>query len=251
MTPNTAVLAVLLLALALPLAGCKKAGEPFAKVAAATPAGWTPAKDAASGIALDLPPGWRVGMPKGQGGGFASGSGYSSNPSVGDAMGGGGGGMPGGMPDMGDTSSMTPDMQAMASDMAAENAKQEQAALAKLRESGILIQAVDDSRGTIGETPTRFYLQEYKDAGNLDAMKAQERDLLMNEGQGEAVTLPVGKAWMYQNKGQNRIGDTERHVTYVMCDGSTGYALRFESTNNPTVFDTFHRQVAGSLRKAK
>lgn len=232
--------------------GCKKAGEPFTVAAATTPqSGWTKAADAESGLSLDLPPGWRVGMPKGQGGGFATGSGYSSNPTVGDALGTGGGGMPAGMPDMGDTSSMGPEAQKLAADMAAENAKQEKEALAKLREQGILIQAVDDNKGTIGEEPTRFYLQQYKDIGGLEAMKSQEKELLMNEGAGEAVTLPVGKAWMYQNKGQNRIGDTERHVSYLMCDGSTGYALRFVSTNNPTVFDAFHRQVAKSLRKAK
>lgn len=246
MRPKSAFLALLPLA----LFGCKKSGEPFAPVAsAAPPAGWSVAKDAESGIALNLPPGWRVGMPKGQGGGFATGSGYSSNPSVGDAM--GGGAMGGGMPDMPDMSSMGADANALAASMAAENAKQEEAALAELRTQGILIQAVDDARGTIGEEGTRIYVQEYKDAGNLEGMKSQEKELLMNEGAGEAVTLPVGKGWMYQNKGRNRIGDMERHVSYLLCDGSTGYALRFISTNNPTVFDTFHRQIAKSLRRAK
>ncbi len=238
----------LLLLFPLVLLGCKKSGEPFKPVAStAPPAGWTVAKDAESGLALNLPPAWRVGMPKGQVGDFATGSGYSANPSVGDAMGGGAPEM-GEMPDM---SGAAADPNALAAAMEKTHAEMEKKALAELRTKGILIQAVDDSRGTIGEDATRFYVQEYKDIGNLEAMKTQEKELLMNEGSGEAVTLPVGNAWMYQNKGRNRIGDMERHVSYLVCDGGDGYAIRFVSTNNPTVFDAFHRQVAKSLRKAK
>ena len=234
------------------LAGCHKAGEPFKAATAATLApGWTKARDAESGLSLAMPPGWRVGMPKGQGGGFATGGGYSSNPGIADMMGGGGGAgggmdpsaMMGGMPGMEDN----PQAQAQAAARAAAEKK----ALAELRTKGILLQCVNDANGTMGEEPTRFYLQEYKDCGGLEGLKSAEKDALSNEGAGEAVTLPVGKAWMYQNKGQNRIGDTERHVSYLVCDGSTGYALRFVSTNDPKVFDDFHREVAKSLRKGK
>ncbi len=235
----------LLLSLAI-LSGCHKSGEPFKPVAAATLApGWTKARDAESGLSLAMPPGWRVGMPRGQGGGFATGGGYSSNPGVADMIGGGGGAgvdpaARGGMPE----GENDPNLQAA-------RAAAERKALAELRKTGVLIQAVNDASGTMGEEPTRFYLQEYKDCGGLEALKAQEKDSLSNEGAGKAVDLPVGKGWMYENKGQNRIGDIERHVSYLVCDGATGYALRFVATNNPTVFDAFHAEVARSLRKGK
>lgn len=235
----------ILLILPLVVVGCHKGGEAFKPAAAAslTP-GWTKARDAESGLSLAMPLGWRVGMPKGQGGGFAIGGGYSSNPGVGDMMGGGQGADPGAM--MGSMPGMEDNAEAQAARAAAEKK-----ALADLRTKGILLQCVNDASGTMGEDPTRFYLQEYKDCGGLEVLKSAEKDALSNEGAGEAVSLPVGKGWMYQNKGQNRIGDQERHITYLVCDGSTGYALRFVATNNPKVFDAFHREVAMSLRKGK
>lgn len=132
----------------------------------------------------------------------------------------------------------------------AEDAKAEKAALAKLHEQGIVLQCVDDGKGTIGESPTRFYLQVYKGCGGIEGAKDMVKDEMVNEGEGKAVSTPVGEAWLYQNKGQNRIGDTERHVTYVFGDGSDAYVLRFTSTNSPTVFDVFHADVAKSLRKS-
>lgn len=183
-----------------------------------------------------MPQGWRVGMPKGQGGGMAQGGGYSPNPGVGDMM---GGGAAGGGASVG----------ALMGDPAAE-AKAEKAALAELHKQGIVLQCVNDQNGTLGEAPTRYYLQVYKDCGGIEGAKAMVKDEMVNEGVGKAFPMPGGQAWEYENKGQNKIGDVERHVTYIFGDGPDAYVLRFVSTNNPTIFDPFHAEVAKSVRKA-
>ena len=229
MRPSSPVLIVSLTAL-ISLAGCGPKGEPL-KTSAPAPtlaAGWSVTKDPESGFSMGYPTGWRVGVPKGMMGESAMGSGYSANPTVGDMMGGGAAPEP-----------------ALESTGMSEEAE----ALAGLRAQGILLQCVDASRAIPGEEPTRFYLKKLPDCGGLEGAKSAEKDVLSNEGAGKAVTLPIGKAWMFENKGKNRIGDTERHITYILGDGGDGYVLRFVSTNNPTAFDAFHLDVAKSLRK--
>lgn len=170
-------------------------------------------------------------MPKGQGGGMAQGGGYSSAPGIGDMMGGGGGG--------GGGLFMSPE----------EERKAEVAALAELHKTGVLLQCVDGSNGTMSETPTRFYLQAYKNCGGLEGGKGIAKDELSNEGEGAAFASPVGPAWCYRSKGRNRIGDLEQHIEYVFGDGPDAYLLRFTSTNNAEVFEPSHAEVARSLRK--
>ncbi len=247
--PRAICTLVFLSALTLSLVGCKRRGEPFATVPSSVPpVGWTIAKDVESGIVLSIPAGWRIGMPGGNPAQATDATVGTAPPSVTGVT----------TDANGMDSLLLPDMEKIGTDpqefrrqYAEYRIQREKARLVELRRKGIMLQAVDDARMVIVETPTRFYVQEYKGAGNLEAMKSQEKELLFDEGEGEAVTLPVGRAWMYRDQGQNRIGDVVCRISYLLCDGETGYALRFVSTNNPTVFDAFHRQVAKSVRKAK
>lgn len=205
------------------LEGCRGPDAPAMKVAApaAPPQGWTVLKDDGVRLAIAIPGGWTNGVPKGM------------TPSLGDMAGSMGEGDP----------------NSQLGQMAAEETVQAAQALEKLKQKGMFLHCVDGSRMTIGEAPTRFYVQRLDDCPNLRSAVAKERERMPAENEGVAFATPVGRAWFLESRHKNRIGDEERHVTYVFADGPRSWALRFESTNAPDVFDSFHRGVADSLRR--
>lgn len=224
------------------LAGCKTTVAPLLKdlpAPSVAGTGWTAAFDPESGVSLALPPGWRAGIPRGvMPGALTEGGATNPNPLdpsiVGTASAAGGD---------------------MLNALEKQEAELEKKTLASLREKeGIVLHCVDGSRTLPAEEPTRFFVKKIPDAGYgtlADAVSA-EKAAAHREMKGDAVELPVGKAWRLQAKGRNRIGDEECHVSYVFVNGSDGYVLRFASTNNPSVILDIDRSVAQTFRvKAK
>lgn len=161
----------------------KAAGEPQ------LPAGWTMANDGESGVSIAIAQGWRVGVPRNE----------VSIPGM-DSMGGEGVGA---------------NESAILKEFSQQENKQEQEALERLREKGIVLNLVDNSRPLPGELYTRYQVEVREAPRNLtleDAV-AYERGKMTGEDAGAAVELAVGKAWRLIADGKNRIGDQETHIS--------------------------------------
>lgn len=215
----------------LTLVGCHHAVAPALKrlpSPSVAGTGWTEAKDAESGISLDLPPGWRVGVPR-----------------VLDAsslMNGGA-----------DLSGVAGPASESGTELMRQDAAREKADLARMREKDdIVLHCVDGSKPTPAEEPTRIYVKRFVDAGvaTLDEAVVKEEQDEHREAKVTVVDLPVGKAARLIAQGQNRIGDVECHVSYVFLDGPTMVALRFASTNNPDAILSVEKGVAQTFRVA-
>ena len=225
-----AVLALLLVGCSpKPTVALKYPGPPI------VPDGWTVATDDATGVSIGLPPGWRLGLPR------------STSP-LGDTMGGDGSAPT-------DPNNPDPNMAAiqnMAKEVQAQDEEAEKRSLAKMREKeGIILHAVDGSKPTIGEEPTRIYVIQQKHGFSLQDAVTDERSHMAGEDAGTAVERPVGKAWRLFTQGQNRIGDVECHISYLFVDGDTSYVLRFASTNSPEAILNVESQVAPTFRVRK
>ena len=221
-----------IVALAFLLIGCQPKPTVALKFPgpAILPDGWTVATDEATGASIGLPPGWRMGLPR-------------STQGLGDLAGGDGG------------VASDPNLAAiqnMAKEMQAKDEEAEKRSLAKMREKeGIILHAVDGSKPTIGEEPTRIYIIQQKHGFSLQDAVTDERSHMSGEDAGKAVALPVGKAWRLFTQGQNRIGDVECHISYFFVDGDTSYVLRFASTNSPEAILNVEAQVAPTFRLRK
>jgi hypothetical protein len=226
-----------IVAFALLLVGCQSKPSVALKYPgpAILPNGWTDATDDATGVSVGLPSGWRTGLPR-------------STPPLGDNL-----GADGNNPT--DPNNPDPNMAAiqnMAKEMQAQDEAAEKRQLAKMREKdGIILHAVDGSRPTIGEEPTRLYVIQEKHGFSLEDAVTDERSHMSGEDAGKAVEMPVGKAWRLFTQGQNRIGDVECHISYLFVDGDTSYVLRFASTNSPEAILNVEAQVAATFRVRK
>jgi hypothetical protein len=158
--------------------------------------------------------------------------------------------------EMSDMFSATPDVNKAAGDVVGGGAAptSELERLEQMRkQEGIVLHAVDSTRPTPSEEPTRIYVVKLPSAGFsllADAVQ-QEKGRMKGDDPGKEVELPVGKAWRLQAKGRNRIGDVECHVSYVFVDGDDGYVLRLASTNNPEAILSIDAPVAESFRVAR
>ena len=212
--------------------GCKHADAPRLTIVA-PPAlgstGWTAVSDAESGVSFAVPPGWRAGVAR---------TFDASSLMGGDA-------------DLGAAGGPAAEMGA---ELIKENAAQEKAELAAMRQKeGIVLHCTDDSKPIPAEEPTRIYVKKISNAGygSLDeAAKAEEQDAHRSM-KVSTVALPVGKSARLVAKGQNRIGDQECHVSYVLLDGPDAYVLRFASTNNPDAILGIEKGVAETFRLSK
>ena len=196
----------------------KAAGEPQ------LPAGWTMANDGESGVSIAIAQGWRVGIPRNE----------VSIPGM-DSMGGEGVGA---------------NESAILKEFSQQENKQEQEALERLREKGIVLNLVDNSRPLPGELYTRYQVEVREAPRNLtleDAV-AYERGKMTGEDAGAAVELAVGKAWPLIADGKNRIGDQETHISYVLVDRKKQFTIRFIATNNSTAVSQIEAAVADSFR---
>lgn len=213
------------------LAGCKHGSGIALKNPgpAPLPAGWTLASDAETGVSVGLPGGWRVGVPRMI-------EPQSTAPTE--------EGAPTNQP-------MDPAIAQLSQGMQAESEAAEKQQLAKMREKdGIVLHAVDGSKPTIAEEPTRLYVKYIKDAGwsDLDEAGHAEASSQHREMEKQIVDLPVGKAMRLSAQGRNRIGDEECHVNYLFLDGNDAYVLRFSSTNNPSAILSIEKDVAQTFR---
>ncbi len=215
--------------LSLLLLGCKHGSGVALKntVPAPLPPGWTFALDNESGVSVGLPSGWRMGVPR-------------AMPSI-----------PSPSEDGGTPPPMDPALAQLTHDMDAQSAAAEKKQLATMREKdGIVLHAVDGSKTTLAEEPTRLYVKYIPDAGwvNLDDAGHAEASSQHREMQKEILDLPVGKSMRLTAQGRNRIGDEECHVSYIFLDGNDAYVLRFASTNSPDAILSIEKDVAKTFR---
>ena len=189
---------------------------------------WTAVSDPETGVALDLPPGWRTGVPK------------TFDAST--------------MSSFGDSPGESAAMQQMTADFDKRDAEAEKKQLATMREKeGIVLHCVDGSKPTIGEEPTRLFVKRIPDCGysTLEDATAAEKSDAHRAMEATVVHLPVGDAARLVAKGRNRIGDEECHVSYVFLNGADAYVLRFASTNNPEAILGIEKNVATTFRIVK
>lgn len=190
--------------------------------------GWAAVGDPETGVALDIPPGWRVGVPK------------TFDAST--------------MSGMGDGGQANEALQQMNADFAKQDEAAEKKQLAAMREKeGIVLHCVDGSKPTIGEEPTRLYVKKMSDSGfsTLEDAAAAEKADAHRAMDATIVHLPVGDAVRLKAQGRNRIGDEECHVSYVFLDGPDAYVLRFASTNAPDAILGIEKNVAQTFRVVK
>jgi len=215
--------------LTLALLGCKH-GSGVALInpgPSPVPPGWSYALDNETGVSVCLPSGWRMGVPRTM----------PSTPVMGEE---------GGTPPP-----MDPALSQLTKELDAQSAAMEKEILAKMREKdGIVLHAVDGSKTTIAEEPTRLFVKYIPDAGwaNLDDAGHAEASSQHREMKKDIVDLPVGKAMRLTAQGRNRIGDEECHVSYIFLDGNDAYVLRFASTNSPDAVLSIEKDVAKTFR---
>jgi hypothetical protein len=154
------------------------------------------------------------------------------------------------MDSMGGDGAVGENMSGVLKEFAQEESKQEREALERLREKGIVLNLVDNSRPLPGELYTRYLVEVRESPRNLtlDEAVAHERGKMTGEDAGAAVELAVGKAWRLIADGKNRIGDQETHISYVLVDGKKQFTIRFIATNNPTAVTQIEAAVADSFR---
>jgi hypothetical protein len=222
--------------LALMASGCRPGNVEHLADAAppALPPGWTNFQDPESGVSIGIPPGWAEGT------GLAADSPLANSPL-------GGGDTSANVDPNSDAGQAAAALGQMTQGIEQQN---EQRARADLRSKGVVINVTDGSKSTIGEQRTRFYVKQTKHGGDytLEMATLDEKGHLLNAGAGTDVTLPVGKAHRYRADNTMVTGDKETQISYVLDDGPNTYVIRFISTNLPTVFDAFEKQVAESFR---
>ncbi len=64
----------------------------------------------------------------------------------------------------------------------------------------------------------------------------------------EKVTLPIGEGRIARADYQNRIGDEQTEVLYVLLDGGDEYIVRFAATNGKEVIEPIVDPVMQTLR---
>lgn len=208
------------------------------------PAGWTLAQYAPAGVSMGLPPGWQEGVQKTIDQqsltSMATGNGDASALNPGDSTN-----------QMNDGTDPNSPMARIENEAAQRDALEEAKAMDALRAKGTLLHAINPSIKQLpGEIQTAFYLKKIaqdQDVSLEDAAE-DERQSLKNGAKATPVTLPIGKAMRVANDFDNRIGDHETHISYVLADGKTTYVLRFAASNNPQAIQQIDQAVAQTLR---
>lgn len=192
------------------------------------PTGWTAFEDPESGVSIGIPGGWAEGT------GVAADSSMGSDPAA-----------------NADPNSQAGQFARSIGQLSqAIEQQSDQKARERLRADGVVINVTDGSKTTIGEQRTRFYVKRVQHDSDYPFEYAvlDEKNHLLKPGAGEDVMLPVGKAHKFRTQNTLIDGDVQTAISYVMTDGHDSYVIRFISTNQPTVFDSFEKQVAESFR---
>ncbi len=132
----------------------------------------------------------------------------------------------------------------------ADSKKEEEAALAKLKEEGIIIHCVNSSKPIPGEKPTQFYVKKQSQGGNWSWEDAEKSEFGQYKTKPKAtkVTLPIGQASRMQDTWQLVDGANYSVISYVIPNGKDLYTIRFITEEPIETLTAIDKQVAESFR---
>ena len=127
---------------------------------------------------------------------------------------------------------------------------QRDAIVKRMQKDGILIWAWLNGNQTIGEGITQIAVKKFPNVGSIsldDAMNSAKQGML-GGATVEKVTLPIGDAELAKADYQNRIGDEQTEIIYVLLDGGDEYQVRFYATNGKDQIEPIADPVMQTLR---
>jgi hypothetical protein len=115
---------------------------------------------------------------------------------------------------------------------------------------GYVVWAWLNGKQAIAERRTEISVKKIPDAkaGNLDSAAEAAREGMSGDVTMEKVTLPIGEAEKISSDFQDRIGDQETEIKYILLDGDDEYILRLYALNGPEQIQPLANDVALSLR---
>ncbi len=128
--------------------------------------------------------------------------------------------------------------------------QQHQEVVDHMTEHHYVIWAWLNGKGTIGENQTQISVKKVKDSGmsSLDAAMDSAKEGTAGGVTVTNITLPIGEAKKGYADYQNRIGDEQTAIIYVLLDKGDEYVVRFSGTNNKEAIEPIADQVMQTLR---
>ncbi|MES1228238.1 MAG: hypothetical protein ABUL72_06165, partial [Armatimonadota bacterium] len=83
---------------------------------------------------------------------------------------------------------------------------------------------------------------------SLDAAVEAAKEGMPGGVEVQKVTLPIGEARLAKSSYQNRIGDEQTEIKYVLLDNGDEYIVRFKATNNKDAIEPIADPVMQTLR---
>ena len=128
--------------------------------------------------------------------------------------------------------------------------QQHQEVVNHMNKEGYVIWAWLNGKGTIGENMTQIYVKKIPNSGKNDldsAMKDAEGGM-SGSATVTNITLPIGEARKAEADYQNRIGDEQTEIKYVLLDNGDEYIVDFQATNGKEQIEPIADPVMQTLR---
>jgi len=127
---------------------------------------------------------------------------------------------------------------------------QHQKIVSDMKQRGYVIWAWLNGKGTIGERTTQISVKKIPDSGesNLDSAVNAAKAGMPGPVTVTNITLPIGEARKAEADAQDRIGDEQTEIKYVLLDGGDEYIVDFEATNAKEQIDLIADPVMQTFR---
>jgi hypothetical protein len=128
--------------------------------------------------------------------------------------------------------------------------QQHQEVVDKMTKEGLVIWGWLNGRATVGEKLTQISVKKIPDAkaSTLDAAVTAAKEGMPGGVTVTDVTLPIGETKKAYADYQNRIGDEQTEIQYVLLDNGDEYIVRFAATNGKEQIEPIADAVMQTLR---
>jgi hypothetical protein len=119
-----------------------------------------------------------------------------------------------------------------------------------MAKEGYVIWAWLNGKSTMGENLTQISIKKTPNVGSMTLDSAVDGAKVGMPGGVTVtnVTLPIGEAKKAYADYQNRIGDEQTEILYVLVDNGDEYVVRFEATNGKELIEPIADSVMQTLR---
>lgn len=119
-----------------------------------------------------------------------------------------------------------------------------------MKKDNLVVWAWLNGKANLTESMTQISVKKLRNVGaiSLDDAANAAKEGMPGGVRVVKVTLPIGEARIAKSSFQNRIGDEQTEIIYVLLDGGDEYLVRFAATNGKEQIEPIADPVMQTLR---